>query len=75
VNWKFWRKPKELVEEEIPWWYGATLQDVIDRKYDVTQLLDEMVEYHQRHNWVTYGGMEPLALLLLIERYGKRQEK
>lgn len=77
MNWfkRFWSNNNNIKEvtEEIPWWYCATIHDVIEKKVDVSQLLDEMVEYHAKHKWATYAGMEPLALLLLIERYENRK--
>jgi hypothetical protein len=73
MNW-FWKKPK-VVEEpksEPPWWYGLSFIDVIEKKLDVSNLLDEMTTYYEKGNWHKYEGWEPLAMLILVER--KRQK-
>lgn len=69
-----WKKPKVVEEPKrvMPWWMGATFHEVISRKnFDPSKFIDEMIEFYDREGWELYGGMEPLAVLLLMERKQK----
>jgi hypothetical protein len=66
--WPF--KKKKDNQKQDPWWLYLTVQETMnDPRFDVEKLLDEITEHFAKNEWKEYGGIEYLAVVLLVERY------